>query len=179
MATKPNFIRGHLPVARSVASGENIATFDASSSVWPFRREGKWEIVARALLEHDELSGNAVKDIIEAASRRMEREDRLDRQRWIEAMADDKREPEPFMGPCQQASSREQQGVRRRGPWRGWSTRLYRPPMFPLAVLLEEMGRGKPFRGLPSPKCPDPVRPTFEPSTGLRRQIVGSHSPGD
>ena len=33
MATKPNFIQGHLPVARSVASGENIATFDASSSV--------------------------------------------------------------------------------------------------------------------------------------------------
>ena len=41
MATKPNFIQGHLPVARSVASGENIATFDASSSVWPFKREGK------------------------------------------------------------------------------------------------------------------------------------------
>jgi hypothetical protein len=112
MATKPNFIRGHLPVARSVASGENIATFDASSSVWPFRREGKWEIVARALLEHDELSGNAVKDIIEAASRRMEREDRLDRQRWIEAMADDKREPEPFMGRAKRASSREQRGAR-------------------------------------------------------------------
>jgi hypothetical protein len=31
MATKQNFIQGHLPVARSVASGENIATFDASS----------------------------------------------------------------------------------------------------------------------------------------------------
>ena len=45
MATKPNFVQGHLPVARSVASGENIATFDASSSVWPFRREGKLEIV--------------------------------------------------------------------------------------------------------------------------------------
>jgi ABC-type Fe3+ transport system substrate-binding protein len=45
MATKPNFIQGHLPVARSVAAGENIATFDASSSVWPFRREGKLEIV--------------------------------------------------------------------------------------------------------------------------------------
>jgi ABC-type Fe3+ transport system substrate-binding protein len=45
MATKPNFIQGHLPVARSVASGENIATFDASSSVWPFRREKKLEIV--------------------------------------------------------------------------------------------------------------------------------------
>ncbi len=45
MVTKPNFIRGHLPVARSVASGENIATFDASSSVWPFKREAKLEIV--------------------------------------------------------------------------------------------------------------------------------------
>ena len=45
MATKPNFIQGHLPIARSVASGENIATFDASSSVWPFKREGKLEIV--------------------------------------------------------------------------------------------------------------------------------------
>jgi ABC-type Fe3+ transport system substrate-binding protein len=45
MASKPNFIQGHLPVARSVASGENIVTFDASSSVWPFKREGKLEIV--------------------------------------------------------------------------------------------------------------------------------------
>src|SRR6266849_6186003 len=45
MATKPNFIQGHLPGARSVAAGENIATFDASSSVWPFKREGKLEIV--------------------------------------------------------------------------------------------------------------------------------------
>jgi ABC-type Fe3+ transport system substrate-binding protein len=45
MATKPNFVQGHLPVARSVAAGENIATFDASSSVWPFRREAKLEVV--------------------------------------------------------------------------------------------------------------------------------------
>jgi ABC-type Fe3+ transport system substrate-binding protein len=45
MATKPNFVQGHLPVARGVASGESIATFDASSSVWPFRREGKLEVV--------------------------------------------------------------------------------------------------------------------------------------
>jgi ABC-type Fe3+ transport system substrate-binding protein len=45
MATKPNFVQGHLPVARSVASGENIATFDASSSVWPFRREGKLAVL--------------------------------------------------------------------------------------------------------------------------------------
>jgi ABC-type Fe3+ transport system substrate-binding protein len=33
MASKPNFVQGHLPVARSVASGENITSFDASSSV--------------------------------------------------------------------------------------------------------------------------------------------------
>jgi ABC-type Fe3+ transport system substrate-binding protein len=45
MASKPSFVQGHLPVARSVAAGENIATFDASSSVWPFRREGKLEMV--------------------------------------------------------------------------------------------------------------------------------------
>ena len=45
MVTKPNFIQGHLLVARSVVSGENFATFDASSSVWPFKREGKLEIV--------------------------------------------------------------------------------------------------------------------------------------
>src|SRR5438270_5335381 len=45
MASKPSFIQGHLPVARSVAAGESIATFDASSSVWPFKREGKLEIV--------------------------------------------------------------------------------------------------------------------------------------
>lgn len=41
MANKPNFIQGHLPVARSVAKGENIATFDATSSVWQFKREGQ------------------------------------------------------------------------------------------------------------------------------------------
>lgn len=45
MASKPNFVQGHLPVARSVASGENIATFDASSSLWDYKREGKVEIV--------------------------------------------------------------------------------------------------------------------------------------
>ena len=32
-------------VARSVANGENVATFDASSSVWEFRRQGKLEVV--------------------------------------------------------------------------------------------------------------------------------------
>jgi len=44
-ANKPNYVQGHLPVARSVASGENIATLDASSSVWAFRRQGKLEVV--------------------------------------------------------------------------------------------------------------------------------------
>jgi ABC-type Fe3+ transport system substrate-binding protein len=41
MANKPNFVQGHLPVARSVASGENAATLDASSSTWRFKREGQ------------------------------------------------------------------------------------------------------------------------------------------
>jgi ABC-type Fe3+ transport system substrate-binding protein len=45
MANKPNFIQGHLDVARSVAAGDTIATFDASSSVWPFKREGKLDVV--------------------------------------------------------------------------------------------------------------------------------------
>jgi ABC-type Fe3+ transport system substrate-binding protein len=44
-AGKPNYVQGHLPVARGVASGENIATFDASSSVWEFRRQGKLDVV--------------------------------------------------------------------------------------------------------------------------------------
>src|SRR5262249_43617342 len=43
--------------------------------------------------------------------------------------------------------------------------------------LLTRGGPGKPFRGLSSPKYPDPVRPTLEPSTGLRRQIVGEPFP--
>lgn len=41
MANQPNFIQGHLPVARSIVSGENHATFDATSSVWRFKREGQ------------------------------------------------------------------------------------------------------------------------------------------
>jgi ABC-type Fe3+ transport system substrate-binding protein len=45
MANKPSFVQGHLPVARSVAAGESIGTFDASSSVWAFRRQGKLEVV--------------------------------------------------------------------------------------------------------------------------------------
>lgn len=44
-ANKPNYVQGHLPVARSVATGESIATFDASSSVWEFRRQGKLDVV--------------------------------------------------------------------------------------------------------------------------------------
>jgi hypothetical protein len=39
-------------------------------------------------------------------------------------------------------------------------------------------GPGKPFRAVPSPG-PDLSDLTFEPSTGLRRQTAGSHSPGD
>jgi ABC-type Fe3+ transport system substrate-binding protein len=45
MANKPNFVQGHLDVARSVGSGANIATFDATSTVWPFMREGKVNVV--------------------------------------------------------------------------------------------------------------------------------------
>ena len=41
MANKPNFVQGHLPVARSVASGENIATLDASSSVVAVQARGQ------------------------------------------------------------------------------------------------------------------------------------------
>lgn len=44
MANQPNFVQGHLPVARSVANGENIATLDASSSVWAFKRQGQLEV---------------------------------------------------------------------------------------------------------------------------------------
>ena len=40
-ANKPNYIQGHLPVARSVASGENIATFDATSTPWRLKRDGQ------------------------------------------------------------------------------------------------------------------------------------------
>jgi ABC-type Fe3+ transport system substrate-binding protein len=41
MENKPSFVQGHLPVARSVATGENAATLDASSSTWRFKREGQ------------------------------------------------------------------------------------------------------------------------------------------
>jgi ABC-type Fe3+ transport system substrate-binding protein len=45
MANKPNFVQGHLSVARSVASGENAFTFDASSTTWEFARQGKLKVV--------------------------------------------------------------------------------------------------------------------------------------
>ncbi len=45
MANKPNFIQGHLPVSRSVATGENAATLDATSTAWPFKRAGQLEVV--------------------------------------------------------------------------------------------------------------------------------------
>ena len=65
MANKPNFIQGHLPVARSVAEGKNIATLDATSSIWPFKRQG--QPVEMAFSEVDEtpvftLTGGIFKD---------------------------------------------------------------------------------------------------------------------
>jgi len=50
------------------------------------------ERVARALLEHDQLSGTRVTDIIDSTRRRLEREDQADKQRWIAAMAADESE---------------------------------------------------------------------------------------
>ena len=41
MANKPNFVQGHLNVARSVGAGTNVATFDATSSVDEVAREGR------------------------------------------------------------------------------------------------------------------------------------------
>jgi ABC-type Fe3+ transport system substrate-binding protein len=65
MANKPNFIQGHLPVARSVAEGTNAATLDATSSAWPFKRGG--QPVEVAFSEVDEtpvftLTGGIFKD---------------------------------------------------------------------------------------------------------------------
>ena len=47
-ANKANYVQGHLPVARSVASGENVVTLDASSSVWgvPTPGQGRGGVVA-------------------------------------------------------------------------------------------------------------------------------------
>jgi ABC-type Fe3+ transport system substrate-binding protein len=45
MANKPNFVQGHLDVARSVGSGANIVTFDATSTIWSFVRDGKVNVV--------------------------------------------------------------------------------------------------------------------------------------
>jgi ABC-type Fe3+ transport system substrate-binding protein len=63
-ANKPNYVQGHLPVARSVASGENIVTLDASSSVWEFKRQGKLEVVWSAADETPvfTLTGGIFKD---------------------------------------------------------------------------------------------------------------------
>ena len=41
MANKPNFVQGHLPVARSVADGTNAATLDATSTIWGLKRAGQ------------------------------------------------------------------------------------------------------------------------------------------
>jgi ABC-type Fe3+ transport system substrate-binding protein len=41
MANKPNFVQGHLSVARSVGDGTDIATLDATSSAAAVRRTGK------------------------------------------------------------------------------------------------------------------------------------------
>jgi ABC-type Fe3+ transport system substrate-binding protein len=65
MANKPNFVQGHLPVARSVAEAKNAATLDATSSIWPFKRAG--QAVEVAFSEVDEtpvftLTGGIFKD---------------------------------------------------------------------------------------------------------------------
>lgn len=41
MANKPNFIQGHLPVARSIMTGESAVTLDATSSVWDMKKQGQ------------------------------------------------------------------------------------------------------------------------------------------
>jgi len=41
MANKPNFVQGHLGVVRSVGAGNNIATFDATSSADAVKRAGQ------------------------------------------------------------------------------------------------------------------------------------------
>jgi ABC-type Fe3+ transport system substrate-binding protein len=41
MANKPNFVQGHLSVARSVGAGTNAATFDATSSAADVKRAGQ------------------------------------------------------------------------------------------------------------------------------------------
>ena len=40
MENKPNFVQGHLNVARSIAAGENLVTFDATSTFLDLRRKG-------------------------------------------------------------------------------------------------------------------------------------------
>jgi len=41
MAAKPNFVQGHLEVARSVAAGTNIATFDSTATALDLKRNGQ------------------------------------------------------------------------------------------------------------------------------------------
>ncbi len=40
MATKPNFVQGHLNVARSIAAGENLVTFDATTAMVDLKSKG-------------------------------------------------------------------------------------------------------------------------------------------
>ena len=41
MANEPNFVQGHLNVARGVAAGDHFATLDATSTVWGLKRAGQ------------------------------------------------------------------------------------------------------------------------------------------
>ncbi|HEY6254276.1 MAG TPA: extracellular solute-binding protein [Xanthobacteraceae bacterium] len=41
MAAKPNFVQGHLEVARSIAAGTNIATFDSTATALDLKRAGQ------------------------------------------------------------------------------------------------------------------------------------------
>jgi ABC-type Fe3+ transport system substrate-binding protein len=64
MANKPNFVQGHLPVARSVGEGKNAATLDATSTIWPFKRSGQVEVVFSEIDETPvfTLTGGIFKD---------------------------------------------------------------------------------------------------------------------
>jgi ABC-type Fe3+ transport system substrate-binding protein len=62
--SKPNYVQGHLSVSRSVAAGKAMVTFDASSSVWQFKRQGKVEVVVSPVDETPvfTLTGGIFKD---------------------------------------------------------------------------------------------------------------------
>jgi len=65
LANQPKFVQGHLPVSRSVAAGESMATLDASSTIWPFKRAGRpVEVVFSAIDESPvfTLTGGIFKD---------------------------------------------------------------------------------------------------------------------